>query len=180
MDFTNPYVLQAAINYKDGDRSCDYYGRCILSRHNDRIWDDGLPTRCRHCLRFDHRFGGYAKEFLHEIAHGKKKRQEKYCVARLIGSIVRHAIKNKRHGLSWESVIGYTLDDLIKHLESQFEDGMSWDNYGKWHIDHIKPVSSFNIESIEDEELKECWSLQNLQPLWARENFKKGAKVAEG
>ena len=55
---------------------------------------------------------------------------------------------------------------------------MNWDNYGEWHIDHIKPISSFIFESSEDEEFKRCWSLDNLQPMWGIENIKKGNKFS--
>ena len=69
----------------------------------------------------------------------------------------------------------YTLEDLMEHLQSQFREDMTWDNYGEWHVDHIKPMVSFNISSPEDEEFKECWSLNNLQPLWGEENLSKGS-----
>ena len=64
-------------------------------------------------------------------------------------------------------------EDLEKHLESKFEEGMSWDNYGEWHIDHIIPQSHFDINSADCEEFKKCWSLENLQPLWKKDNLKK-------
>ena len=52
---------------------------------------------------------------------------------------------------------------------------MNWENYGSyWHIDHIKPKSLFIFESLEDEEFKQCWSLNNLRPLEAKENIRKG------
>ncbi len=79
--------------------------------------------------------------------------------------------KRKRH---WEDIVGYTKEDLKQHLENQFKRGMNWGNYGKWHIDHIKPISSFNITDVNCEELKKCWALENLQPLWASENISKG------
>jgi len=69
--------------------------------------------------------------------------------------------------------LGYTLNDLKLHLQNKFTEGMSWDNYGKWHLDHIKPVCSFNFSSVQDTEFKVCWSLENLQPLWAIDNLKK-------
>lgn len=74
-------------------------------------------------------------------------------------------------------LLGYSLDDLIKHLENLFTDGMTWDNYGEWHVDHIKPISSFNFDSEDCAEFKQCWSLDNLQPLWAKDNLSKGAKI---
>ena len=54
-------------------------------------------------------------------------------------------------------MVGYTSLNLKEHLEKQFNDGMNWDNYGEWHIDHIKPISSFTFETCDDEQFKECW-----------------------
>lgn len=75
------------------------------------------------------------------------------------------------------NILGYTIEDLSNHLEKQFKDGMSWSNYGEWHLDHIIPISSFNFKNIEDEEFKKCWSLSNLQPLWGSENLSKSNKI---
>ena len=67
----------------------------------------------------------------------------------------------------------YPKEEVILY----FNDKMTWDNYGEyWHIDHIKPQSLFNFESFEDDEFKECWALDNLQPLSAEENRKKSNK----
>ncbi len=69
-------------------------------------------------------------------------------------------------------LLGYKAIDLKLHLESLFIDGMSWSNFGEWHVDHIKPVSKFDkteLPSVVN-------SLDNLQPLWANENLKKGAR----
>lgn len=68
----------------------------------------------------------------------------------------------------------YTTEDLVLHLESQFQEGMSWDNYGEWHIDHIKPIKAFIDEGVTDPAIINA--LDNLQPLWASENMSKGAK----
>lgn len=71
----------------------------------------------------------------------------------------------------------FTLEDLMKHLESKFQSGMTWENYGEWHIDHIRPESSFTYSSCKDKDFMLCWSLDNLQPLWKADNLRKGAKV---
>jgi hypothetical protein len=73
--------------------------------------------------------------------------------------------------------LGYTLEELMSHLENQFVDGMTWDNYGEWHVDHIVPMNSFEFESVDDIEFIKCWSLDNLQPLWASDNLSKGARL---
>ena len=76
---------------------------------------------------------------------------------------------------TWESLVGYSISELIVHLETKFKNGMSWDNYGTyWHIDHIKPVSWFVIETVESDAFKQCWALDNLQPLEASVNMSKG------
>lgn len=66
--------------------------------------------------------------------------------------------------------MGEELDVVRNHLENQFTDGMSWDNMGKWHIDHITPLSSAKTP----EELKSLCHYLNLQPLWAFDNLSKG------
>jgi len=71
-------------------------------------------------------------------------------------------------------LLGYTIEELMAHLEKQFTEGMTWDNYGEWHVDHIRPMTSFKFESVDDPEFKECWSLSNLQPLWWNDNLSKG------
>ena len=93
-----------------------------------------------------------------------------------IGRTIWYALKGKKAGRKWEKLVGYTLNDLVKHLESQFEDWMSWENYGKWEVDHIKPKSLFKYETAEDESFKECWALRNLQPLEKIANRRKSNK----
>lgn len=73
-------------------------------------------------------------------------------------------------------LLGYTLEELMVHLEKQFTEGMTWENYGEWHVDHKIPMAKFVFESTDDREFHLCWSLDNLQPLWANENLLKGSK----
>lgn len=75
--------------------------------------------------------------------------------------------------------IGCTRDELIAHIENQFKDGMSWDNYGEWHIDHIIPLASAKSHCINEmiENIKALNHYSNLQPLWAAENIAKGATI---
>lgn len=86
------------------------------------------------------------------------------------------ANKNGKH---WEGIVGYTTSQLKRHLQSQFTNGMTWQNYSKygWHIDHIIPKSFFEYNSPDDVEFKMCWRLENLRPLWWRENLSKGCKL---
>jgi hypothetical protein len=71
-------------------------------------------------------------------------------------------------------LLGCTVEDLRLFLETEFVEGMTWENYGQWHIDHTRPCASFNLE--DPEEQKKCFHWTNLQPLWAQDNMRKGAK----
>ena len=74
-------------------------------------------------------------------------------------------------------ILQYTPEQLITHLELQFKDTMSWNNYGEWHVDHKLPITHFNISEMGDEEFMRCWSLDNLQPMWGIENIRKSNKT---
>jgi hypothetical protein len=82
-------------------------------------------------------------------------------------------VKNIRKNNTTFYIIGCLPNQLKEHLEKQFNGNMSWDNYGKWHIDHIIPLSSAKNE---DEVYKLC-NYTNLQPLWAEDNLKKSNKI---
>ena len=73
------------------------------------------------------------------------------------------------------NLIGCSPVFLRKHLEKQFSEGMSWENYGKWHIDHIKPCSYFNLTLEKEQRI--CFNYTNLQPLWAEDNIRKGNSI---
>ena len=120
------------------------------------------------------------KEKINKYYKERRKRDIKFRLHGVFSSAIWMALKERnvsKNGHSWEKILKYTTQDLIEHLERQFRDGMNWNNYGKygWHVDHIKPKSLFDFTSYEDEEFQECWSLENLQPLWAEENLKKRA-----
>ncbi len=87
-----------------------------------------------------------------------------------LSSLICNSLRGEKRGQGWESLVGFTLDQLKAHLQAKFKENMTWDNYGKWHIDHIIPRSFFKFNNPSDVEFKYCWSLNNLQPLWAREN----------
>ena len=72
-------------------------------------------------------------------------------------------------------LIGCSSDELKLHLEKQLKDDMNFDNYGDWEIDHIKPISLFDLNN--ENELLECFNYKNLQPLWRTDNRKKSNKI---
>jgi hypothetical protein len=112
----------------------------------------------------------------------KNKRKEQKTLwlnknpARKIAANLRtrlyHAIIGRKSASTME-LVGCSIDKLKQHLESKFTEGMSWDNYGKWHVDHIKPCASFDLSDPQQQRL--CFNYKNLQPLWAADNLSKGA-----
>lgn len=81
-------------------------------------------------------------------------------------------------GASWRKLLGYSVQDLLVHIEKQFtkKNRMTWRNMDQWHIDHITPLVDFHFTSVEDPEFKRAWALPNLRPLWGGDNVNKGTK----
>ncbi|MEO6583667.1 MAG: hypothetical protein ABIO05_05045 [Ferruginibacter sp.] len=87
------------------------------------------------------------------------------------------ALKGTQKTESTLKLIGCNLVALTKHLESKFQEGMSWANHSKngWHIDHIIPCNKFDLTKLEEQQ--KCFHYTNLQPLWAKDNLIKGTKI---
>jgi len=83
-----------------------------------------------------------------------------------------------KSGRHWEDLVEYNLEYLMKHLESQFNKNMDWNNYGSyWQIDHITPISVFNFSKPVHMDFRRCWALENLRPLESHKNQSKGNKI---
>lgn len=104
----------------------------------------------------------------------KLDNKPKYKLAHNIRSRLRKALKGKSREKGIFTILGCSLDQLKIHLEYKFQPGMTWENYGEWHIDHIRPLSSFDL--TDPSQLKLAGHFSNLQPLWAHENISKGDK----
>jgi hypothetical protein len=114
------------------------------------------------------------------IKHYLKRRAiagQKLCDAMKAGIYL--SLKTKKNGRKWESLVNYTATELMEHLEKQFQPGMTWENYGEWHVDHIQPRAAHYYIDSTDPDFQRCWALDNLQPLWASDNKLKSAKIVE-
>lgn len=143
----------------------------------NRAWQASDPERARQQCR------KWYQENIEKARESARKRAAarlgKNPLLRLHGTISGgihrslHRTKDGKRRRPWESLVGYTCADLKAHLERQFTKGMKWSNFGKWHVDHIVPRSSFCFESASDPEFRACWALTNLRPLWAPDNLSK-------
>lgn len=110
--------------------------------------------------------------------NAERRKNPKHRISSRMYSAVRTELKKMVSKPSTTKTIQglFTNEELYSHLESLFTDGMSWENINEWHIDHIRPIASFNYDSVDHPDFKKCWSLNNLQPLWAADNIAKGDK----
>ena len=98
-----------------------------------------------------------------------------YKLAMILRSRLNTAIRNKSKCGSAVRLLGCSIDELLVRFEGLFTEGMTWANHGAWHIDHIRPLSSLDLE--DPEQLAVACHYSNLQPLWAFDNLSKGGKA---
>ncbi len=119
------------------------------------------------------------EQIIGRIVRRQKERyatDNRYAIYQGLRSRMRYAVKSQSARRSRRTIelLGCTAEELAKHLESQFEEGMSWSNRSEWHIDHIIPVAVFDLNT--DEGQRAAFHYTNLRPLWAQDNRKKSAK----
>jgi hypothetical protein len=119
------------------------------------------------------------KERLNAIDRQKTKEDPIYKIKKNLRRRILHAIKDNYKSDKTMNLIGCSIEEFMKYIETKFQVGMTWENHGVngWHIDHIVPCSSFDLR--EDKQQKQCFHYTNLQPLWAKDNWSKGDKILE-
>jgi hypothetical protein len=150
------------------------------SRRNTKY--DKYSSWCIACSKL------YKTEYDKEHADQKRKRNRvwaklarktnpQYKIAQNLRRRVREVIKIQNASKSGHllEMLGCSLPELLYRIESQFQSGMSWENYGEWHIDHVRPCSSFDLTDLKQQ--AECFRHSNLQPLWAKDNLAKSDNV---
>jgi hypothetical protein len=113
----------------------------------------------------------------------QRKTNTQYRITNSLRCRLNYLLKNKNKIAPTLDLLGCSLGEFISHLERKFVEGMCWDNYGNpngdhsdcWHIDHIKPCSSFDLTNEDEQRL--CFHYSNMQPLWGIDNIKKGSKI---
>lgn len=118
------------------------------------------------------------KENINKQYRDKYSSNLDFRIRKNVSRAIHHTITKfgSRKNSSIMKYLKYTINELRLHLESQFDDKMSWSNYGiYWHIDHIIPQSCLPYTSMNDENFKKCWGLNNLRPLEAKLNMLDGS-----
>ena len=170
-------------HFKGGltETKCKKCGKSIFSKPSRILKHRGVF--CSKLCHNNYMFKGGRRESW-KRRYKKIKEDPQLRLRSRVSSLVVCRLKKRlisKKGKSTFSFLPYTIDDLKRHLEKQFEHWMNWKNWGVgvgcWSIDHIKPDSGFDYKSVEDKEFQKCWALKNLRPMDAIENIKKSAKI---
>lgn len=182
------------------EKACTKCGEIkpVSAFSNDKSKLDGLHNECKECRTARNK--EWASKNLPRLRElGANRRRRPDARVKILDGKKQYRVKNKynpKHILysriqswmnlhfktsvpskKWAKILGYTPDELKAHLEKQFTKGMSWERKSEIHVDHILPVSSFNITSIDHPDFHACYGLQNLRPMWAKDNMSKGKKI---
>lgn len=179
----------------DGLKRCSKCGEFKIagafSKHG--AMTDGLHPECKVCQRAQERVRYATPEYrIKKLARARarrskpayrerqRRRRGRDAQFRLTANLrarLSTALTNGQKRGSAVRDLGCSVEDLKKWLESKFEEGMSWANYGRggWEIDHVKPLASFDLEDLD--QFKAAVNFKNLQPLWATENRAKQDKL---
>lgn len=157
--------------YLNKCKSCEKsYKQKYFQQNKNKIWnthkeyrDKWKKTDKAKAQRNKQRRERYANDLEYKI----------YCILR---SRLNSAIKGAVQDQNTIEYLDCTIGELKVYLESKFQPGMTWDNHGDWHIDHIRPLSSFDLSN--SQQIKEACNYKNLQPLWAIDNLRKSNKWA--
>jgi hypothetical protein len=173
--------------YRDRSKSDGYEPRCKTctkeksKKHRDsttsyqKIWREKNKDKTKKYNKQynkERRESGYRQNYI----KGKLKTDVNFKLQKRLRDRIYSALKNVSKTGSGVRDLGCSIEDLKIHIEKQFQPGMTWDNWAidGWHIDHIRPLASFNL-SDRQEFLQAC-HYTNLQPLWAKDNLEKSSK----
>lgn len=162
--------------YRKNKEGCVIYGRNYRKTKEYKEWKkEYFKKNKNRLLKYRKKYAEKYKERRNHCLRERRKTDIQFCLNNGLSRSINRSLKGNKYGRHWESLVNFTLQALIQHLESKFTSKMSWENYGYyWHIDHIIPKSWFIYACPEDIGFKMCWDLDNLQPLEVKKNlFKK-------
>jgi len=159
--------------------SCKEWKPLINYNFSNTHWDK-LRNDCKCCLKLWRKQNRKMLNKNHKIYESNRKKTDpEFKLLKTIRSRINNVLHRKKISKLNETInlLGCSVSFLKEYLQEKFVDGMTWENHGVWHIDHIKPCCQFNL--IDEEEQKKCFHYTNLQPLWAKDNLSKGGKYYE-
>ena len=147
-----------------------------LSKAKKRLEEKGKDIKA-YKKEYYEKNKAYVKQKTQEYVTKRRKADPMFRMILNLRRNFSHCILGSGKGKRTLEYLGCTRDEFWVYLQSKFVDGMTKENYGKWHIDHIKPLSKFDFtKEDKEQQLSLAWHYTNLQPLWAEDNLRKHAK----
>jgi Zn ribbon nucleic-acid-binding protein/plasmid maintenance system antidote protein VapI len=178
---SNHRILHETIEGVIGKKccKCKCWQQLVEYNYSKTHWDN-LRVECKKCLTEWRKENRKILNKNHkEYEKNRKLTDAEFKLLKTLRSRLGCAIKRQQSNKCDTTIelLGCSISFLKIFLESKFKEGMTWENHGEWHIDHIKPCASFNL--LDENEQKKCFHYTNLQPLWASENLRKGCKYID-
>lgn len=143
---------------------------------------NGYKSMCRSCQKEQHKqyrithnekilikqkkWNKENRDYFNNYKKTRKKTDVQYRLSENLRKRLKKVLKTTRKSISALKLLGCSVSDFKKKMESLWSEGMTWNNYGEWHIDHIKPCNTFNL--VDEDEQKKCFHYTNLRPLWLK------------
>lgn len=178
----NREILLSKSKKRKRDNANPNSKRRIIKRLKEQCLDN--QSVCTNCLSIkdiknfvkdqsrENKLSAHCNSCKNEYYRNKKKSDKLFRISSRIRVIISKQIKknNLKKSQKTEDIIGCSFEEFKIYLESKFDENMSWENYGEWHLDHIIPISYAKTE----DEIYELNHYTNFQPLWAKDNLSKG------
>ncbi len=157
------------IGYKDGKRTDCKDCRAVWSNQYYKANKDRI-------VEYGRQYDEQHREKINKRERARRQNNLHYKMNKCLRVRIWAALQRNSKGGSTIELVGCTIEELRRHIESQFQEGMSWDNWTPdgWHLDHVRPCASFDLTDPEQQKL--CFHYTNLQPLWAEDNYQKSGR----
>lgn len=173
------YLLQKKEYYDKNKKDIIAKQKKYYLKNRNKILEYQAQWREDNVQKYKESVKAYSKNHRAQINQKQKERKQKdpaFHMRCRLATRIWAGLKGKTKDRKMEELLGCSWADLKLYLESKFVQGMSWDNRSSWHIDHIRPLVSFDL--ADPEQLRQACHYTNLQPLWAKDNLSKGAKYS--
>lgn len=164
-------------------------GCCRACVEKERYWKNIDETRLRRRERFKEKmekdpffrarrsaYRNADKQKMYRRVNRKKYRNDPaYKILNALRRRIHKVLHGAEKSVGTLELLGCSVIQFRDYIQQRFQPGMSWNNHGEWHIDHITPCAVFNL--TDPAQQRQCFHYTNLQPLWAFDNISKGAKL---
>lgn len=182
--YMREYARQRRANDPAFLEKCRENGRKSREKHIDRATKSAAEWKEKNknkVTEYNKNYVQQNQEKINVLRNQRNKQKRKVDPIFVLKARLRNRVwsmlKNNKKSATTEKMLGCSYEFFKTYIEQKFPENMGWHNMGEWHIDHIKPLASFDLSDIEQQAI--AFHYTNHQPLWAKDNISKGAKMIE-